>query len=287
LREQVCDIPASATVQYQLDGFAILESGRDLYLSDGASVFHVQPDSRTAQVWLAPTFQKQSALRQASFWNFGLLKLLRLSGFYSLHAAGLAGPLRRQILIVGESGSGKSTLALGLIRHGWEYLSDDAVLLESVSGRVRALALRKHFYIDAADAVNHSDLPLDAPVQDKSGSTRRRVRLEDTPFAARHIRECVPNVLVFSRIDPHENPVLKPLANVPAMKRLLEAAGPQLFDSRSMPDQFRVLTNLMQQCRKYELAAAPDLRSAPETLLRLLNDHDSEETVWAREPSSN
>ena len=59
-------------------------------------------------------FFPKPTMTQANFWCFGLLKLLRPLGIYSLHAAGLASEAGEGVLLVGPSGSGKSTLAIGL-----------------------------------------------------------------------------------------------------------------------------------------------------------------------------
>src|SRR5262249_16022590 len=129
LHDERRDPPGSAEFQFEVDGFSTFEGADGFYLTDGSSVFHIPPNSAEAHVYLAPPFYDQPFLRQWNFWRFGWLKLLRPLGFYSIHGAGLAAPDGRGILVIGPSSSGKSTLTLGLIRHGWRYLSDDALLL--------------------------------------------------------------------------------------------------------------------------------------------------------------
>ena len=141
------------------------------------------------------------------------------------------------LLLVGPSGSGKSTLAIGLIRHGWHYLSDDAVLLRSQAEGVEALALRKHFYIDADAAASSVELPLGEEVPDSRGRRRRRVYLEGVS-GGRYVAGCFPHVLLFCRIVPQAQSSLLPLDRVHALKHLLAASGPQLFDRRSMNAAF-------------------------------------------------
>ena len=83
------------------------------------------------------------------------------------------------VLLVGPSGSGKSTLAIGLIRAGWRYLSDDAVLLRHGSQGVEALACRRSFYIDAARSADYSDLSLGEEAPDSNGGRRRRIGIDE------------------------------------------------------------------------------------------------------------
>jgi hypothetical protein len=126
----------------------------------GPSCFYLQSLEGKGEVYLASSFSDQSPLLQQKFLAYGLVRLLRPLGLFSLHAASLLTPDGVGVLIVGRSGSGKSTLTLGLIRKGWGYLSDDAVLLRNGSEAVEALALRKSCYIDAQTAVDYSDFRL-------------------------------------------------------------------------------------------------------------------------------
>ena len=105
---------------FRTDDFLGFEVGDDFFLTDGSSVFHLRPSKGEAYAQVAPSFFTKPKLAQANFWSFGLLKLLRPLGIYSLHAAGLATKDGEGVLVVGPSGSGKSTLAIGLIRAGLE-----------------------------------------------------------------------------------------------------------------------------------------------------------------------
>lgn len=54
---------------------------------------------------------------------------LHRGGLFAVHAGAVAGP-SGAILIAGRSGQGKSTLVLGLVRRGYELLSDELALLD-------------------------------------------------------------------------------------------------------------------------------------------------------------
>ena len=174
-------------------------------------------------------------------------------------------------MIIGPSGSSKSTLAIGLIRHGWRYLSDDAVLLRSHLEKVEALALRKHFYVDADQAPSSGELPLGEEVPDTAGRQRRRVHLEDA-YSGQLVGQCLPYVLLFSRIVPQAQSSLVPIDRIDALRRLLAGSGPQLFDKDTMTRHLEVLKRLVQQTATYELRAGLDLYRDPMLLMRLLNE---------------
>jgi hypothetical protein len=162
-------------------------------------------------------------------------------------------------------------LALGLIRQGWRYLSDDAVLVRCYEDGVEALGLRKHFYIDADAAVSAREIPLGEEAPDGNGRPRRRVCLEEV-YPAQYIARCLPQVLLFSRIVPDVQSTLLRLDRVHALRHLLAGSGPQLFDRATMPHHLEVLNKLIQQSASYELRAGIDLYRDPMTLTRLLNE---------------
>jgi HPr Serine kinase C-terminal domain len=264
-------VPPAAREVFRVDGFCAQESGEDFYLTDGSSLLHLQPVQGRAMVFIAPSFFAKPPLLQHNFWAFGLLKLLRTLGLYSLHAAAVVARGGLGVLIIGPSGSGKSTLALGLIRQGWRYLSDDAVLVRCYEDRVETLALRKRFYIDADAAVSSGEIPMGEEVPDTIGRRRRRVCLEEV-YPAQYIARCLPQVLLFSRIVPDSESILLPLDQVHALRHLLAASGPQLFDRATMAQHMEVLKRLVQQTASYELRAGLDLYRDPMTLTRLLNE---------------
>jgi serine kinase of HPr protein (carbohydrate metabolism regulator) len=70
--------------------------------------------------------------------------LLSTHRLYGLHA-GAVERAGTSLLIVGNSGCGKTTTAVVLVRSGWRYLSDDAVLLCAQDGAVEALAFSRGF----------------------------------------------------------------------------------------------------------------------------------------------
>ena len=113
-------VPSRARLVFRAEGFCGVELEDEFYLTDGASLLHLQAMQGQGTAQLAPTFCAQPRVVQRNFWAFGLLKLLRPLGFYSLHAAGVVPAHGRGVLIIGPSGSGKSTLTLGLLRQGLE-----------------------------------------------------------------------------------------------------------------------------------------------------------------------
>ena len=262
-------IPPQARQVFKVEGFEGYETGSDFYLTYGPSVFYLQSLEGKGVAYLASSFADQSALLQQKFLAYGLIRLLRPLGLFSLHAGCLLTPDGAGVLIVGRSGSGKSTLTIGLIRQGWGYLSDDAVLLRNGSEAVEALALRRHCFIDAQAAGDYPDFRLGQTVPDASGGHRQRVYVDEA-YPGQAVPTCVPQILLFSRIVPGPNSALQPVTRVEALKTLLTESGPQLFDPCTMPQQVEVLKTLLSQTTIYDLRAGLDLHRDPLLLARLL-----------------
>jgi hypothetical protein len=268
-------LPRNCREVLRTDDFLGLEVNDDFYLTDRSSVFHLRPTKREGYARLAPSFFTKPELVQGNFWCFGLLKLLRPLGIFSLHAAGLASRDGLGLLLVGASGSGKSTLAIGLIRQGWRYLSDDAVLLRHGSQGVEALACRRSFYIDAARSPDYSDLSLGEEIPDSNGGRRRGVNI-DKAYPGRYVSRCIPGVVIFPQIKYQAQSTLMPVGGIRALGDLLAQSAPQLFDRSTMAKHLETLKRLLQQTEAYELHAGRDLYHDPAKLTGLIQEAQGE-----------
>jgi hypothetical protein len=263
-------VPRPASGETNLgDGFRGREGDEAFDLTDGQALLRIEPRAGHAEVRLAPSFLRRPSLLRQNFWVFGLMKLLQSRGFYGLHAAALVRKDGRGVLVVGGSGSGKSTLAIALIRRGWSYLSDDAVVLRARPEGIEALALRRHVYVVEAAAGDYRDLGLGGTRADRRGGRRRRVRVEAAHSAQRTVA-CFPSVLLFPRIVRRARSTVAPLGRVQALRRLLEQSGPQLFDRRDTGVRLSVLKSLLDQCAAHEFRAGADVSRDPDAVGDLL-----------------
>jgi hypothetical protein len=271
--------PPWAREVFRADGFTGLEEADDFYLSDGASFMHLQAAQGQGTAHLVPTFFRKPLPVQRTFWAFGLLKLLRPHGFFSLHAAGIVSPAGTGVLLVGPSGSGKSTLTVGMLRHGWHYLSDDAVLLRRQQRHVIALAFRKYCAVDASAAAAYTDFSWGKTLPDSAGRTRIQLRLADA-YPDRAVAQCVPRVLLFTKIVSAAHSTVRRVDPIHALQYLLAQSGPQLFDRRTMARHLDTLQYMVRQAIPCELCAGRDLYLRPDLLASLL-DHAGEEHYGA------
>ena len=273
-------LPARAQEVFSSDGVRGLADGSDFYLTDGSSVFHLDLKRRRGEASVTDSFFLKPISSRQKFWAFGLLKLLRPLGIYALHAAGLVANGGLGILVVGESGCGKSTLAIGLIRAGWRYLSDEAVLLRSRPTGVEALALRKHFYVEGSASEKYADLLSREERLDRSGRIRKRVAIEEV-YPAQRILASEPRLILFPHIVRQSASASLPIEPARALALLIAQSGSQLFDKETMAPHLAVLKALLQQSTAYELRAASDLRDDPTALIRLVPELEGNKTCLA------
>jgi hypothetical protein len=82
------------------------------------------------------------------FWNVNSEAIRRTGDFLLIHSGAVVSPSGKAVLIPGRSGSGKSTLTAGLVRAGFDYLSDEAAAIDPVTRRLypypKALTLKEN-----------------------------------------------------------------------------------------------------------------------------------------------
>jgi hypothetical protein len=277
-------LPPGGRLLLEANGLRAIAVGNGAYLSDGASLFHVDVQRACATAQLASSFETRSAQHRQRFWAFGLLKLLRRHGLFGLHAAAVATPQGQNVIFVGPSGCGKTTMAIALIRRGGRYLSDDAILLRARSGSIDALALRKPFSIEVANTGSYRDL-LPNPVRTDPGVRRKQRADAYANYSSQHVPRFRPDVIVFPSVVARARSSLSPVSRPAALAGLLTQSGPELFDQPTMPSHLTVLTQLLRQATPYALAAGRDLHRHPEAILDLLQ-HAQGGTAWPGSSSS-
>lgn len=171
-----------------------------------------------------------------------------------IHAAGLADPERRGVVICAASGTGKSTLATALATDGWSYLSDETVAIDddgSVTGFPKPLVLKHGGRGLFPELVEHSVTAGDnrsmlLPASVTGASTVDALKVQAvvlltpgdpaTPVEVRPIHRCDAVAAMLSQTmdaDRRGSATLPSLARVAAAATCVEVAVGPLAEERA------------------------------------------------------
>lgn len=226
----------------------------------GSTVVAGHRDSPRVEVWIGNSVESRERSVLARLIFNAAMVAMRRCGLYELHAAGVVSPSGEGILVIGPSGSGKSNLAAQLAASGWQYLSDDSVLLYSRNGIVHAHALRRMFALTnevfsaagltESDSIEVTVVPFD-PL---------KKRFEPAPvFPGRFALSCQPTRVVFSRIENGAASRIQLLNRSETMARLIRMCPWACYDKTTAEAHLEVLGTLARQADGFELLAGADL----------------------------
>ncbi|CAG0939867.1 HPr kinase/phosphorylase [Candidatus Brocadiaceae bacterium] len=261
------------TTSKPLKGYdsSIYEADGHVYLTDGLSIFQLDPQAGTGLVTLHSSFKEKPPLSKYNFFLIGLIHLLAPLGIYDLHAAAL---MRDGIgyLFLGESGSGKSSTALSLVRQGWHYVSDDALLVRPSADGIEVLAFRKHFYLDPVLAHKFPEIAPHLKGSAMGDHTKRFLDI-DAVYPGRFLPVCIPGVLIYTQIVPQPESTLIPIDKTTAFIRLMRQSASLFFKRQAVNVHLEAMKRLVSQSYSYELLAGRDLYERPERISDFLLDN--------------
>lgn len=218
-------------------------------------------DSKQIEVWLGDSADARTSASLITVMAYAMPAALRRVGLYDLHAAALIEPESSCCFVFpGTSRSGKTSLSLRLAASGWQYLSDDAVVISEGEDGVEARGLRRPFQT-AADSLRGCQLP---GIEDALGVTipndPENGRLDpEILFPGQFAAFAKPGVLCFPAITGESESRLAEIAKADAMMRLIAMCPWSNYDTSSAREHLRVLNHLVRQCSIYTLHAGRDI----------------------------
>lgn len=256
-------IPAEAREIGLQDGIRAWSAGEQVFLSCDAHIACLSPRSGTGEVVipaLACDVRKDLLI-------YSLMLLLRPRGYFGLHASGVVREGAGYLWIAGRR-AGKSTHVYSLVRRGWAYLGDDALLIRFGDNQVEALSLRRDLYLDPALVDCFPE--LEEVTASLSANGKKRIAVQKL-YPQASTGSCIPQILVFpeitlakrSRIEP-----LEPAAVVPWLisQSIVFSLG------AGISAHLELLCQLALQARSYRLFAGQDLKEDPGLVADLLKD---------------
>ena len=235
-------------------------NGDSYYLQFANSLILVEPaETKSVTVWFTSLTDASEAEISHSI-SFAVCAVLRRCNLFEVHAAGLVSPeTDRATLIIGPSGSGKSTLALNLVQSGWNYLSDDELLLDNPVGEVQARGFRRFFAVSDTSTVASNHDSLGHCTQPERGISRK-IRFEpSTIYPVRELAVSTPDRVLFIRITGEKVSSLNELTSIESVTRLIRACPWATYDRAVAENYLAVLSRLARQTNAFELKAGTDL----------------------------
>jgi hypothetical protein len=177
-------------------------------------------------------------------------QLLKESGLFPLHAAGLAKE-GRSCLFLGRSGSGKSTLTVNLVKSGYGLLSDDTVFLREKDGIVEALSFPEEIN------VTEQTVRLIPELSKVRNFTVNELRNKSSFSIEEIYPDCVvessiPALMVFPEIAEVETTTSAPMSRTEALA-LAMRYGYFFLDPSTTGRHFEILSLLAKQTRCFHL----------------------------------
>jgi hypothetical protein len=256
----------------------LCRSDAEIYFFEnrGSTVLARRGDSPRVDVWIGNSAESRERSVLARLIFNAAMVAMRRCGLWELHAAGVISPSGEGILIIGPSGSGKSNLAAQLASAGWQYLSDDSLLLYSRDRVVYAHALRRMFALtdevfsatrlSESNSIEVTVAPFD----------RLKKRFEPAQvFPGRFALSCTPARVLFSRIENGAGSRLEPLNRSETMARLIRMCPWACYDKTTAAAHLEVLGTLARQADGFVLRADADLLNSERASEFLLSQFNS------------
>ncbi|MCP9493579.1 MAG: hypothetical protein MSG64_03890 [Pyrinomonadaceae bacterium MAG19_C2-C3] len=277
----------SWTMPYGASGFEV-ESGH--CYSDGnmcllkfgdSTVFVERPDAKIVTVIYFPG--KDLIAELPFLIRYAIQLALHRRGRFHLHSAAVVNPDDgRGALLIGDSGAGKSTLTVQLARAGWNFLSDDVVVLSTSATGVQTFWCRRFFSltektIQACDVncdVNSVAQPLGMLA---SPQLPKRMFMPEDVFGHPPLASCLPNKLFFVSLSHQAGSVVRSLTAGEALLMLIKRCAWATYEVPDVARAFiHTLESLVNQCRCYELSSGYDVLENPDTAVRLIGGSETE-----------
>jgi hypothetical protein len=247
---------------FKVPGGVCYRNHQSYYLEVKGSRVAVGPkDSKQVEIWLGDSAHARAKSSIITTMAYAVPAALRRIGLYDLHAAALIEPESGCCFVFpGTSRSGKTSLSLRLAASGWQYLSDDAVVISEGEKAVEVRGLRRPFQT-SADSLGSCELPrLDDALGVTIPNDPEKRRLDpEVLFPGQFATSGQPGVLCFPVVAGESESRLAEISRADAMMRLIDMCPWSNYDTSAAPKHLHVLGQLVRQCKTYTLQAGRDI----------------------------
>jgi hypothetical protein len=259
------------------DGYCYPNDEQLVLAVNGSTIVVGPPELNRTDIWLSETTAARHPLALNNVILYAVQSALRRAGLYQFHAGCVLQRAEgKGILLVGDSGCGKSTLTATLLSHGWNFVSDDNLMLTDRPTGIVAWALRRYFTFDEPTLKACNLLQFADAVGGRVPGEREKIRFHArTAFPESFVESCSPGVILFPSIGTEANTRLEPVKQGDALTRLIRQCPWATCDAAVAPQHLQVLARLISQTRSYSIVAGSDVFESPTTIPDLIAQLDA------------
>ncbi|MGH9930086.1 MAG: hypothetical protein ACREA9_12805 [Pyrinomonadaceae bacterium] len=264
--------PPSASSFEIEDGHCFLNGDHIRLDVNGSAIVVGPPELKRTDIWLSDSTAGRHPLALNNVILYAMQAALRRAGLFQFHAGCvLPNNSSKAILLVGDSGCGKSTLTVTLLRKGWNFVTDDNLMLNESPVGIEAWALRRYFTF-AEETLRDCKLTdfqyaIGGRVPGKEAKVRFYAR---QAFPGKFVERCLPGAILFPTVSGETKSRLEPLKQADALARLIRQCPWATCDAAAAPAHLRVLSKLAKQTRSYTLFAGRDIFADPAAIAGLM-----------------
>lgn len=246
---------------HQLDEF--------VYISYKKSMLQIDFTNETVMGHFEESVFKFPRMISHAFILTAIVMLLHSRKLFYLHAAALENA-GNGYLFVGQSGSGKSTNTMHLVESGWNYLSDDIVLLQQKENKeISVHSFPGDFKFNDNFINQPSKDYLKEHIYDVPFNEKKHIDIQKI-YPNQFVQYSTPNTVIFPQIVDEPTTRLVPTTHINALTNLLQQS-PYIF----LPHRFKqlhldVLKDLIKQSDCYLLLSGKDLLNNPGKLSKII-----------------
>jgi len=259
-------LPADASLVVKTPVTHTYRRGHQYYFtSKDGSLIQFDSATRHCEAFIHPEIQNEMSTI-CSLVSGPLIESMKSAGRFYLHAAGL---WHNGIgyLISGDGGCGKTTSALNLVRSGFDYVSDDSLLMDARDGNIRLYPWYRDFHLSQDLCRRFGELNCLMAENQLEGD---KVSVDVSQYFQGSCRHWIePDVIIFPCIRSHQTSLLSSLGPMDMftrlMKQILLASDPVTAER-----QLETIKTLVRQTSGFELLGGRDLLEDPDKLISLL-----------------
>ena len=266
-------IESTKEIARHSSGLQIREADQNIYLWNRRSLTQIDPGANSIRITLAPDRHRIGTGLDVDLFlmtTFSLLSMLQMRGRFVLHAAGVVSPGGAGVILVAKSDSGKSTLTTALGQAGWDFISDDSIILRTENGEIIASPFRRDFGLDPEAGDLFPGIADAAQIQLTDAS---KWRIDPTAiFTGRRAEDVRPDVVVVPSIVDRSTSSISRLKPADVLIELMGQSSFLTFDRSATEEYLSVLNSLVSNADGFSLEAGRDLYADPSLVAPLLEE---------------